>query len=262
MIRIISGWSNPGGSTTAFINLTNALNEVGYETIFCGPHNWHLNKCRAEQTVPGTKLKIHKDDSLIIHFMNKFQVRPPVKKFILSSHEQDILPIKNLNYKIFDKIHFVSTHQKEYHDVDHPHFILPNILDDLKPGNKPNSKVGGIIGSIDGNKRVHQSIRNALKDGCEKVLIFGNISDPWYWQNKVKCLIDGSKVVYCGYVDDKQKIYNMITDVYHSSKLETWGYIKGECKLTNTNYHGNNSTNGYWEMDKEKIIDSWTKELA
>ena len=38
MIKIITGWSNRGGSTFAFINLTNKLNEYGYETILYGPH--------------------------------------------------------------------------------------------------------------------------------------------------------------------------------------------------------------------------------
>jgi hypothetical protein len=45
MIKIISGWSNKGGSTIALIALTNALNAEGYETTFYGPHDWHwINK--------------------------------------------------------------------------------------------------------------------------------------------------------------------------------------------------------------------------
>jgi hypothetical protein len=41
-----------------------------------------------------------------------------------------------------------------------------------------------------------------------------------------------------------------------------WRYIKGECKLTNTNYHGNSSTDGYWELSKNEIISNWVKELG
>ena len=48
MIKIITGWSNRGGSTFAFINLTNKLNEYGYETILYGPHEWHLDKCKSD----------------------------------------------------------------------------------------------------------------------------------------------------------------------------------------------------------------------
>jgi hypothetical protein len=202
------------------------------------------------------------DDIVIVHFINKFVSRPPVKKFIFSCHEQHIFPIREvLNFKIFDKIHFVSDHQRQFHNVDHPYFIIPNILDNLRFNKKPNGKIAGIIGSIDKNKQVHISIENALRDGCEKVFIYGAITDFEYWNENIVHLIDGNRVIYKGYVEDKQKIYDSITDVYHSSNFETWGYIKGECKLTNTVYHGNKSTDGYWEMSKEDILKSWLEEL-
>lgn len=47
MVKILSGWSNKGGSTFAFINLTNELNKNGIDTTFYGPHNWHLDKCKS-----------------------------------------------------------------------------------------------------------------------------------------------------------------------------------------------------------------------
>ncbi len=263
MIKIVSGWSNPGGSTTAFINLTNALNGAGIETTFCGPHDWHLDKCKSEQT--SGRLKITKEDHLIIHFINKFKFRPAVKKFILSSHEQDIFPVKNLDYKVFDKIHYVSQHQKKYHGVQHPNFLLPNILDDLKANSKPEA-VAGIIGSVDKNKQTHISIQNAVNDGFKTILLYGNITDMLYWVNEVKPIVDkhranGIDIQGPLYENDKQKLYDSISDVYHSSLMETWGYIKGECKLTNTNYHGNKSTDGYWEMSKDDIVERWVKEL-
>lgn len=261
MIKIISGWSAQGGSTVAFINLTNALNEVGHDAVFCGPQTWHLNKCKSEQYVPGKKATVSPDDTLIIHFNNKFTQRPPVRGFFLSSHEQNIFPLQNIKYDIFDGIHYVSEHQRLYHQIQHPYFVIPNILNDLKPNKKPSGKIGGIIGSIDANKNVDVAIQNALDDGCDKVLIYGMISDPWTWQKSVQPLVDGKRVVYVGFEDNKQKIYDSVTDVYHSSTLETWGYIKGECKLTETNFHGNNSTDGYWEMSKEEIVNRWVEEL-
>ncbi|MEM4260958.1 MAG: hypothetical protein QXG00_06990, partial [Candidatus Woesearchaeota archaeon] len=108
MIRIYSGWTNPGGSTVAFINLTNALNEAGYETILMGQQPWPMNKCRFE-LVQG-KIQLNPEDILIVHFTNKITSRPPVKKLILSCHEQNIFPLKNINYRVFDKIHYVSEH--------------------------------------------------------------------------------------------------------------------------------------------------------
>jgi hypothetical protein len=262
MIKIISGWSNPGGSTTAFINLVNAFNEAGYEAKFYGPHHWANNKTKYFEQIGSRKMILTSEDHVIFHFTNKVDKRLPVKTQIFSCHEQDIFPLKNINYSVFDKIHYVSEHQRLYHMIDHPYFILPNILDDLKESCKLNDKkIGGIIGSIDRNKRVDHSIKRALKDGCEKVLIYGMISDPWYWQKEVSPLVDGNKVVYMGYEDNKQKMYDSITDVYQDSKLETWGYIKGECKLTVTKYHGSKSTEGYWEMSKDDIIKNWVKEI-
>ena len=57
MIRIITGWSNKGGSTMAFIALTNALNNAGYKTALFGPHTWHLDKC--ESGMLDNKFKIN-----------------------------------------------------------------------------------------------------------------------------------------------------------------------------------------------------------
>ena len=166
-------------------------------------------------------MKLNKEDVLIVHFKNNFIQRPPIKGFFLSCHEQDIFPLQEIKYDIFDKIHFVSEHQRKFHNIDHPFFVIPNILDDLKPNKKLTEKIGGIIGSIDKNKQVHLSIEKALKDGCTKVYIYGLITDPWYWQKIVAPLVDGTKVVYKGYEENKQKMYDSITDVYQDSKLET-----------------------------------------
>lgn len=260
MIRIYSSVSHEGGSTNAFINLTNALNEAGYETVFIGPHKYHLDKCKSELAVE-KKIRFDEDDVLIIHLINIFKERPNVKKIIFSSHEQEVFPLSNIKYDVFDKIHYVSEHQRKFHNVDHPYFVLPNILDDLKPNIKPDGKIGGIIGSIDDNKQVHISIRRALKDGCDKVYIYGNISNIPYWENEVKPLVDENFVIFKGFEDDKQKIYDSVTDVYHSSKFETWGYIKGECQLTETNFHGNNSTRGFYTLPKQDIVKKWIEEF-
>ena len=73
MVKIVSGWSNRGGSTFAFINLTNELNKAGYDTTFYGPHEWHLDKCKSALM---TELKINKDDTLIFHFLPSSNSQP------------------------------------------------------------------------------------------------------------------------------------------------------------------------------------------
>ena len=45
MIKILTGYSEKGGSTTALINLTNKFNEANIDCTLYGPHNWHLNQC-------------------------------------------------------------------------------------------------------------------------------------------------------------------------------------------------------------------------
>jgi hypothetical protein len=265
MIRILSGWSNPGGSTVAFINLTNALNQAGYETIFSGPHPWHLNKCRSDQYTPNTKMKLNKEDTLVVHFKDNFIQRPPIKGFFLSCHEQDIFPLTNIKFNIFDKIHYVSEHQRKFHGLNHPYCIIPNILDDLKPNEKPIGKIGGIIGSIDRNKQVHLSIQKALKDECEKVYIYGLITDHWYWQQEVEHLVDRKKVVYIGYEEDKQKMYDSFTDLYFSSIRECAPYVLGEARMVGKNIHaieGKNYLGTEYEFDKNKIVEKWVKELG
>lgn len=264
MIRILSGWSNPGGSTTAFINLTNALNEANYETVFSGPHPWHLNKCRAEQYTPGDKLRINKNDILIAHF-KVLQQRPPVKGFFLSCHEQNIFPLQKIKYQIYDKIHFVSEHQKNFHNLNHPCFIIPNILDDLKPNENLKGKIGGIIGSIDVNKQIHTAIQNALEDGCETVFLYGTLNDRDYWERLVAPLVDGTRVIYKGYEENKQKMYDSFTDLYFTSIKECAPYVIGEAKMTKKVIHsiaGKNYLNIDYEFDKHKIVERWVKEIG
>lgn len=257
MIKIVSGWSNPGGSTTSWINLTNALNEYGYETIFYGPHMWHLNKCHAGQL---NNLNIIDNDVLIIHFLSPQLIK--CKKCILSSHEQNIFPLKNIHYQLCDKIHYVSKHQHNYHHILHPFFIIPNIVDDLKESENPEG-IYGIIGSIDKNKNIHLSIERAINDNAKQVLIYGNITDNNYYTEYVipKIYKYKSKIKMMGYCEDKQKIYNSVSRVYQDSKLESWGYIKAECIKTRTEFYGSKATDKIDIWNTEDIVNTWIKEL-
>lgn len=258
MIKIASGWSNPGGSTTSWINLTNALNKYGYETTFYGPHAWHLDKCKSN--ILGS-LNILPDDKLILHFLSPQFIKCDL--IIFSSHEQNIFPIKNVNYKLCDKLHFVSEHQMIYHRIfNFPSFVIPNIVDDLKESENPED-IYGIIGSIDRNKNVHLSIKRAIKDGAKQILIYGNITDKLYYQELVEPFLNiyKNKIKMMGYCEDKQKMYDSVSRIYQDSKMETWGYIKAECIKTNTEFYGNKTTENIDIWKTENIINAWLKEL-
>ena len=250
-----------GGSTEAFINLTNLFNKNGYECCLYGSDKFPAKRCNFKFI---SEFDLNKNDILISHFINPtnlllFLKKTP-QKHILSCHETELFQLKNLNYKVYDKIHFVSMWQKEWHNIDCPNFICSNIIDPKLKNEKKNlnKKVGAVIGSIDLNKQTHICIEKALEDGCENVLLFGAITDSNYFENKIKSLLN-EKILYLGIMEDKQRMYNSVTDVYNYSLKETFGLVQGECIKTGTNYHSNFSN--YHYMSEEKILNTWLKEF-
>lgn len=162
MIKIVSGWSDKGGSTHAFIELTNELNKRGIETTFYGPHPWHLTKCRA--ALLDSNLKINQDDILICHFL-QLPNRPNAKKVILSCHEKNLFEVGKIK-QYWDKVVFLHDKHKEYHGEYTGDFsIIPNLKPNLVKKEKEElKKIAGVIGSFDENKQTHVSIKRALAD--------------------------------------------------------------------------------------------------
>jgi len=264
-VKILSGWSQTGGSTTANINLTNALNQRGINTVFCGPHEWHLGKCEANYL---KNVKVKPDDYFIMHYLPYVQTRPDVKKFILSVHEKEVMPLSKINWKIYDKVHFLNEAQYQWHqaqiDEEIPYFICGNAHEKLLPlENKNINNVAGIIGSIDRNKQTHESIERALNDGMHKIIIFGNIHDNDYFNTQVKPLIEmnGNKIVMAGFVEDKNKIYDTVTDVYLSSLSENASLVADECQMTGVKFHGNANISTPNIMPNDEIVKIWKREL-
>jgi hypothetical protein len=262
MIKLITGFSGMGGSTIALINLCNALNSIGHESRMYGPHNWFLSHCKSDHI---NNLKINEDDRIIVHFINSKNL-PKTKRSIFSIHEKALFPLKDSYYTQYEYIHYVSQPQKDYHKVEHPNFILPNLLDNLIPSENKPIKIAGIIGSIDRNKNVHESIIRAIRDGMNKILIYGAITDGNYFKLSVEPLIKKfkGKIEVKGIESDKQKIYNSVSDVYSSSLSEVWGYIERECELTNTIYHGNEATKNNFniKMSNSVILENWVNYLG
>jgi hypothetical protein len=259
MIKIISGWSEAGGSTTAHINLCNALNERGVETKFFGPHDFSRGKCNFGNF---SELSISEDDNLIFHFL-QIPDHIKAKKIVLSVHEQNLFNLATTNLKKIDTIHFVSRHQSEYHNIKNynkPYFILSNVMDKLLPNPKTKEKAVGIIGSIDENKQVHISIQKAIADGFKDITLFGKITDPKYFEIAVKPLMQKYKIKGPKFSENKQEMYDNITDVYFSSVKECKPFVIGECKLTGTNLHtieGKNYTNEIYETEPDIIVNKW-----
>lgn len=259
MIKIISGYSEKGGSTTALIELTNQFNKRGYETTFYGPHSWFLDKCNAK--LLDNSLVINKDDILICHFI-KLPSRPLAKKVVLSCHEKWWFKVGEIK-QYWDSVIFLHEEHKKYHNLyTGPSTIIPNLKPNLKPKEKPELElVCGIIGAIEPRKATHKSIQRAISEGCTEIKLFGAINDQNYFKLFVEPLLsDNVKLI--GYSNDKQEMYDSIGRVYHSSEGEVACLVKDECWLTNTKFFGNEETkNIVSPLTNDEIIELWKKTL-
>tara|TARA_R100000315_G_C5233814_1_gene144887 strand:+ start:483 stop:1277 length:795 start_codon:yes stop_codon:yes gene_type:complete len=256
-VKIVSGWSNRGGSTTAFINLTNALNKSNIDCTFYGPHTWHLEKCKSGLL---KNCAVSSCDNLIVHFLSPPR-RPAASRVILACHEKNVFEVSKIK-PFWDEVVFLNKKQQQYHSkYTGKYTIIPNLAEELKANPKPNDNIAGIIGSIDENKQTHVSIERAIKDNSSKVYLFGTINDPSYYNNYVKPLLS-DKVIHYGYLENKQQMYDMIDKVYLSSLSECASLVIDECKTTNTGFCGNSAVENDSEtLTNDIILERWKKIL-
>ena len=247
-VKILTGFSDRGGSTYALSRLCNYFNKNDIETVMYGPHDYHLNLCKSDIH---SNFKFEPEDILITHFVDLKQ-RPNVKKVVLSCHEKNIFEVSKLQPH-WDEVVFLNKKQRNYHSgYDGDFSIIPNFSDVFESTKSDDSiGVAGIIGSIDYNKQTHVSIERALNDGYKKVILFGTVTDKNYYENYVKSLVDGESVVEYGFIDDKPKMYSMIECVYQSSLSEVASLVKEECEMTGTKFNGNS----YIDNDTESLTD-------
>jgi len=255
-IKILSGWSNPGGSTTSFINLCNYMNSNGMDCTFYGPHEFHRDKCKSGHL---QEAQVNQSgEILIIHYL-KFPERPEAsKKVILACHEKDVYKIKDVK-PFWDDIAYVSQAQMFWQGT--PGTVIPNIITPLMNEKTSSEKKAAVIGSVDRNKNTHVSIQRALDDGFEEVQLYGLVTDQGYYAEHVEPYVVKGQAIVHGYMDDPQEMYNGVTDVYHSSLSETFNLIKAECELAGTTYHGLDSAeSGADYIKPEEVLLKW-KEL-
>lgn len=257
MVKIVSGYTDKGGSTTAFINLTNFLNENGIDCTFYGNQPWHLDKCKS-----GTinDLVYNEDDVVIFHFLD-LKERPNVKKAILSCHEKWWFPVGKIQ-KYWDTVVFLHDQHREYHkDYNGDFVIIPNLKENLISSDKSKVKnIAGIVGTIEDRKQTHVSIQRALKDRCEKIYLFGHIGDQNYFNSYVKPLLIPNKVIHFGHTTNKQEMYDMVGKIYHSSNGEVACLVKDECYLTDTEFYGNEETeNEVSKLTNNEVLNLWKK---
>lgn len=259
MIKIFTGWSNPGGSTVAHINLVNLFNEKGVNAKLYGPHAWAIGKCEFDYL---DHMTIDPTDVLIGHFIPMLKESPKCKKLVYSCHETNLSPLTDADPNVFGLVHFVSESQKKWHNYKGKSVVIPNVLPNLTVSKTKNTKIAGVIGSIDKHKQTHVSIERAYEDGYRTVALYGNITDIEYFNEKVRYWVEEGVAKIIGHTDDKQKMYDSVNEVYHSSLRETFNFVKAECELTGTKYNGLPSANSgaeYWSRDK--IFFKWLEVL-
>ena len=172
LIKIATGYSDKGGSTSALIKLTNEFNKNNIETTLYGPHDYHLDKCRAKKL---HEIKTGPNSNIIFHFL-ALHKRPPARKVVLSCHEKWWFKVGEI-YKYWDTAVFLHKQHQEYHQeysYNGDYTIIPNLKPNLVARKKPElDLVAGIIGSIEDRKQTHVSIQRALKDGCTLIKLYG-----------------------------------------------------------------------------------------
>tara|TARA_R110000824_G_scaffold303001_2_gene490801 strand:- start:183 stop:974 length:792 start_codon:yes stop_codon:yes gene_type:complete len=257
-IKIITGWSMEGGSTFSLMELCDLFNERGHDCTLYGPHEWHLDKCKGDML---TNFDIEKGDTVIGHFLPMPERPPLAKKTILSCHEKEVFKLKEQEIDGYDKIRFVSKDQRSWQGVYGK--VIPNCMRGVKPSQKPEGDIAGIIGTLCPMKQTHVSVQRALADGCDKVLIYGNIYNQEYYDTHIEPILS-DRVIHMGMEMDKQKIYDSISCVYQSNSddlPEAFGRVRAECIRAGIPYHGNKAATTKFELwDEDKIYDAW-KEL-
>jgi len=262
MIKILTGYSERGGSTVALSTLTNSLNGFGYETIMYGPHDYHLGLCKSGKLTQEVIDNLEDDDIVLTHFL-QLPSRPRGKKVILVCHEKWWFDVGGVN-QYWDEVVFLHQAHRDYHKKYRGNYsIIPNLKYPLFKKDKPELvKVAGIVGSIEDRKQTHISIQRALKDKCDKIYLFGKIGEQGYYEQYVKPLVAHPKVIEYGHADNKQSMYDMVGRVYHSSKGEVACLVKDECWSTGTEFFGNEETeHTVSELTNEEIIKEWVRVL-
>jgi len=198
-------------------------------------------------------------------FVKKFlpTKAPSDYKLFLTYLSNDALPLSSVRLPLFHKVHFASNVLKNDSRVSHPSFIAPSFCKDLLMSGQKPEKTGGIIGSIKRQNNIEEAVEQALLDGMETVIIFGYMKDPVYYYSKIVPLINKhpGQIKYAGFMDDRQKMYDAVSDVY-SSVSKPWSAVRHECTMTYTRFHAPESPNEGDRMANDQIFGIWKDELA
>jgi hypothetical protein len=259
MINIVTGYSGPGGSTIALRNLCKQFINRDIECVMYGPHDWFIENPKYNKLL--SELSPSEDDKFITHFIGLKE--KPKGTTLHFCHEMGWFDFNKIQPN-YDKVVFLNERQRDFHcsSANIPNStIIPNVKETILCVKSDLIKnTAGIIGAIEQRKNTKESIQRALADGCERVILFGVILDPVYFENEVKPLLS-DKVIMAGF-QSKTTIYSMVGKVYHSPKGEVASLVKDECYTTGTEFFGNEETaNEVSTLTNDEVIELWRKEF-
>lgn len=301
MIKIISTQNIPTSINLSGIALCNALNQNGYQAVFYGLDNWHIDKCKTESL---SRFKIKKSDIIIViglpitsyddffylnrKIRNLYQnKRKKISRIIKLKIRKAYSYFRGLFYRKFYKVKFIFSIQEigdfdlakvaKFYDKIHltnqellgseinNYFICSNIQDksfEIVPKSK-SQKIAGIIGEICSYKGIVPSINHALEDGAKEVIIYGFMQDPVYFYKEVEPMVKKyhGQIKLAGFVQNYQEIFDLVSDVYFYPINKVATYLPKYCQIAGINFHGNSNVVLARNMDNSEIIDIWMKEL-
>ncbi len=293
MIKIVSGSSQPSGSTLALVSLCNQFNSRGFPCMLFGPDNWHLDKCSS-----GTldEFRPEQGDTVIVNDLRLFSVsdiynldglveesrlnllsrrvvslftslspfsRPHEIRFFLTCLGDDPCRGNLSRPSLFQKIHYLSDAHQYCANMQRRTFVCPNFVENLEIYTSKPRNVAAVIGSIREENRIDISLRKAFSEGMETVIIYGYLADPIYYYDRIVPLTEKypGRIKFAGFMDDKQKMYDSVSDVY-SSVRKPWGMVRRECTLTGTVFHGPDEQSTCSYMTNNQIFEVWKSELG
>lgn len=292
MIKIVSGYSHPAGSTVALVNLCNQLNSRGYSSVLYGPDNWHIGKCasgllRDFEPEAGDIVILHdinlqsvselnnlnsilsgKGRKNLLHgfgrvISSRFSLSSSPDKFklFLTCQKENAGCGMVMRHSLFNKIHFVSETQKGFSRAKQRKFVCPNFLADLIRSENKSERVAGVIGSIGRRNNTQAIIEKALQDGMETVILYGYLADPIYYYSAIAPLakLHRGKIKFAGFVENQQKMYDSISDAY-AANSSPWSMARRECAMTQTRFHGPEIRSDTY-MSNDQIFEIWKREL-
>ena len=292
MIKIVSHSSKPAGDIVALVTLCRLLNAAGHTCALYAPDRWHLDKCPSETL---DNFRPDKGDTIVAngfpltsaselyslpqlleknrgnswrHFFRKMSLcsfrraKPPVDfQLVLTCQERSFCR-RRTNLNFYHKIHILNDGGQISREKQPPAFACPNPVDSLHQSPRKPTRTAGIIGSICRENRIEDSIKRAFVDGMDKVIIFGHLADPVYYYRTVRTAMERhpGKVQFSGFVDDKQALYDSISDAYCSPD-NPCSSVRVESSMTGTHFHGGSHAPEA-AMDNDQIVALWSKELG